>query len=144
MTTRTDDILIEHFLMNYPIEAAHIIENLKTDEIVDLLNTLPGNLAGLVVSHLNIFTSINCLQLLKIESASSIFEKISLDIASMLLRHLPNDFRKLLFKNVSQEISAFLIKVLDYPEGTVGAIVEHYPYTFYEDMTTVVGLHVNA
>jgi Mg/Co/Ni transporter MgtE len=58
----------------------------------------------------------------------------------MLLRHLPKDFRKLLLENVSHEISAFLIKVLNYPEGTVGAIMEHYPYTFYEDVTTAEAL----
>jgi magnesium transporter len=140
MGTQTDDVLIEHFLTNYPIDAVRIIENLNFDDIVKLLDTMPDYLATRIVSHLNIITSVNYLQMINIQKAAVIVDNLPLELVSTMIRSMPKDFRGLLLDSLSQKTSSFLSKTLSYPEGTVGAIMDPFVHTLYEDNTVAEAL----
>ena len=135
MGNQTDTILVEQFLTNHPRDAARIIENLKTAEIVQLLNTMPEKLAGRAVSHLNIDTSVHYLQMISIEKTVAIIDTLPFDFVSLLIKRMPKDIQEKLLELISPETASFLNITLNYPEETIGAMMDPFVFTLCEDIT---------
>jgi magnesium transporter len=135
MEAQTDYILIEQFLINHPEEAVRLIEQLKMDDIARLLDTLSDYLAALAIVHLNMVTSVNCLQMINIRKTVRIIEHLPLEIISVVIRNMPKDYQKLLLESIPQETSIFLNRALNYPAGTVGSIMDPFVYTLFEDIS---------
>jgi magnesium transporter len=140
MSKKTDEILIDQFLTTHPLDAVYIIEKLKNDDIVSLLDSLPDQIAGGIVSHLNINIAINCLQMTSIRKAAGIIDNLPPEIVPMLIRRMPKDFRERLLETISEDKSIYLKKTLDQPEETVGAVMDSFVKTFYEDFTVAEAL----
>jgi len=135
MSRKTDNILIEQFLSIHPLDAVNIIEKLKIDEIISLLDSLPDQIAGSIVSHMNLNITINCLQIINFPKVAAIIENLPTTIIPMLLRRMPKDLREKILTAVSEEKSTFLKKTLNQPEDTIGSVMDSFVKTFYEDYT---------
>jgi Mg/Co/Ni transporter MgtE len=135
MSKQTDDILIDQFITSQPLDVIRIIEKLKNDDIVPLLVSLPDHLAGIIVSHLNVNICLNCLQKISVRKVAGIIENLPTEIVPMIIRRLTKDFREKLLDALSKEKSIYLKRNLNQPEDTVGAVMDPFVKTFYEDFT---------
>lgn len=145
MGIQSDNILIEQFISDHPVEAVHLIENLKDGEIIQILDTLPDLSSTQVIAQMNMVTAINCLQSMPKGKAVAIIENLPMEFVSVLTRNFPGDLQKEILNSISKEKSIFLNRTLTYPEGTVGSIMEPFVYTFFEDMVVsdVIGILKN-
>ncbi len=137
MELAKDETIIEHFLTNHPLDAARIVENLKTEDIVEFLNSIPDNLAATLITYLNIFTSVTCLNNLNIQKTTGIIDNLPLQRGSMLLRHIPRDISEQIISTLPEEKGSYLNRSLSYPEGSVGTIMEQVTFVLYEDMSVM-------
>jgi magnesium transporter len=135
MITQRDNLLIEQFILNHPEDATDIIEKMSLDEILHLLETLPKDLNGKILSFLNISTAVQCLKSMTIEEVSEIMDTLPLNLAPTLMRQLPKESQNSILSSISKDKSMLLKRTLHYSEGTVGSIMDPFVFSVYIDNT---------
>lgn len=116
--------LARTFLEKHPYEAALVLEKLAPAQIAQLLGEMPQPVATGVLEELTSSTGAACLLASPVENAGRVIESLSLDAAARMLRCLPAAERDSLLSAVSDRRAAPLRRLLTYPLGTAGSLMD--------------------
>ena len=116
--------LARTFLEKHPYEAALVLEKLAPAQIAELLGEMPQPVATGVLEKLTSSTGAACLLASPVEVAGRVIESLSLDAAARMLRCLPAGERDSLLSAVSDRRTAPLRRLLTYPLGTAGSLMD--------------------
>lgn len=116
--------LAQTFLESHPYEAGLVLEKLLPAEAAALLRQIPLPTAAAVLERMTSAIGAQCLLALPADFAGATIEMLSLDAAARLLRCLSAVDRERLVAAVSVKRSTPLNRLLNYPLGTAGALMD--------------------
>ncbi|HUF42611.1 MAG TPA: CBS domain-containing protein [Verrucomicrobiae bacterium] len=116
--------LSQTFLENHPYEAGLVLETFAPARIAELLCEVPAPIGVAVLERMSSSTSAACLLEFPGDHAATLIETLSLDTATRLLRCLATDERARLLSVVSEQRSLPLQRLLTYPPGTAGSLMD--------------------
>ena len=116
--------LARTFLENHPYESGLVLEKLAPTQIAGLLREVPLTTGAGVLEQMTSSTGAACLLTFPLDHAGTVIESLSLDGAARMLRCLPAGERDRLLAAVSERRSAPLRRLLTYPLGTAGSLMD--------------------
>ncbi len=131
----SDQKILNHFIKNYPIDAARILENLPIGEITAFVTQIPVPQAVAVFTQLERYTAVKCLEVMDLDQAAAITEALPVEIAALLLRRMTTDLQAAILEKTAEDASDPLLRILQYPENTAAAIMDPLIFTLPEDIT---------
>lgn len=120
----SDWSLARAFMEGHPYEAALTLEKFVPAQSGELLLTLPEDVAVQVMTQMSSSTSAACLSAFPNDVAGRVIESMSLEIAARMLRCLTAEERERSLTKVSERRSLSLQRLLTYPPGTAGSLMD--------------------
>jgi magnesium transporter len=120
----TDWLLSQAFLESHPRDSAVILERLPAEEAAAFLEKTPPQLAARVFQPMAPLAAAGCLAHLSPECAVAVLTALPLNTAAGLLRRLDAEARERTLAHAPADLSRSLRRLLQYPEGTAGALME--------------------
>lgn len=133
MAPDTDRLLAITFLRHHPISSARTLEAFDPREAAAALEVVGPDDAADIIERLSPPHGAACLAAL--EHAGAVLARLEVDVAALLLRRLPEESRRTLLDAASSDLAAQLHRLLDYPEGTAGALADPTPLVLPFDIT---------
>ena len=130
----TEHLFAQAFLTAHPEEAAARLERLTSSDAATLPEDTPPQVAALILPHMSPFGAVACLTNLATERAGPILAALPLASAAVLLRRVEPSAQERLLTTVSATASAPLKRLLHYPEGSAGALMDPQALALPEDM----------
>jgi magnesium transporter len=112
------------FLKDHPAEAAQVLEDFAPEGVAKLLAAANPETAVQVMEHFTPGFAASCLDDLEPAAAARLFALFLPDFQIMLLRQLERDRREPLLAALQPELAASIRRLLPYPDGTAGALME--------------------
>lgn len=122
MTPR--ETLLRRFLEGHPGDAARLLEQLPAADAAATLEAVRPTDAAAVLLHMDPTEAAFCLSLLDAAAAGRVLDELPLDVAAALLRRLDASAREAALARAAPEAVAALGRLLLYPEGTAGAVMD--------------------
>ena len=119
-----DESLARAFSEKHPYEAALVLEKLAPARIAELMRELPLPATAGVLEQMTASSAAACLLALPLKDAGSVIEALALEAAARMLRCLPADERDRLLGTVAPARAAPLMRLLTYPPGTAGSLMD--------------------
>ena len=129
-----DQKLLEEFIANHSRDAARIIEQLNTEQLLPVLEKIPVDLAVILFIEMENYAVINCIELMEIDNSIKIIEKLPVQLNALLLRRMNSNLKELILAKISPDISVSLNQLLRYPENSVGAMMDALVPTLPDDI----------
>jgi magnesium transporter len=131
----TDHLLSQIFLEAHPPDAAVIMERLPAEEAAALFEKIPARIAAGVLERMAPSSAADCLTQLSPDRYALIATALPVDTTAALLRHLDPEQQDRLLVQAPPDISFLLRRLLQYPDGTAGALMDPRVLAFPEDIT---------
>lgn len=112
------------FLRGHPAEAAQVLEDFPAESVAKYLLAADPDTTEHTIEYFTPGFSAGVLAVLEPAVAARIFTRLLPDIQVMLLRQLERDKRESLLAELQPELAAAMRRLLPYPDGTSGAIME--------------------
>jgi len=116
--------LCQTFLEDHPYEAGLVLEKFAPARVAELFREVPESLAGGVLERMTSSSGAACLLEFPADHATKLIDTLSLDTAARLLRCLTTEERARLLAAVSEPRSMPLQRLLSYPLGSAGALMD--------------------
>jgi magnesium transporter len=111
-------------LKTQPATAARVFENFPPDLVARFLATTSPANTGQIVGHFTPVFAANLLAALEPAAAGRVFDHLPPDYQILLLRQLEHGERDRLLQEMEPERAASIRRLLPYPDGTAGALME--------------------
>ena len=121
---KSDWQLARSFLEKHPYEAGLVLEKLAPAEIAELLRETAVPTAAAVLEQMTSSTGAACLHASPPDYSGAVIEFLSLDAGARMLRCLPAAERNHLLSAVSDRRAVPLKRLLSYPLGTAGSLMD--------------------
>jgi magnesium transporter len=131
----SERLLITEFMDEHPSDAARILERFPADEAAALLGEIPAQSAGEVLRRMSAFGASTAIAAMDPKPAATLVAQIPLQDASSLLRRLEPDVRDSVVSAMPDEMRENIGRLLRYPEGTAGALMDPFVLVLPEDLT---------
>lgn len=128
-------LVCNEFMRTHPVAAARLLEQTPTRQVSEFFATADSGSAARTVEHMNMELAATCLEEMDVEPAISLVAELQPDIQVSLLRLMPAKARRPLINGLPQELSVLLKRMLRYPKGTVGELMDPFVFTVPEDIT---------
>lgn len=112
------------FLKDHSEAAAGVLEDFSAENVARFLGGTSPAAAEQIIRHFSPAFAANCLLAGEPVAAGSIFAQLPPDFQVAILRQLERVKRESLLSTLAPELSASLRRLLPYPEGTAGAVME--------------------
>ena len=112
------------FLRDHPAAAAKVLEDFPSESVAKLLADANPVTAGHIIEHFTPGFAASCLVDLGTATAGQLFARFLPDFQIMLLRQLEREKREPLLNALQPELAASIRRLLPYPDGTAGALME--------------------
>jgi magnesium transporter len=122
-------------LKNQPLTAARVLENYPPETVARYLAAASVANAGQIITHFTPAYAASCLVALEPGPAARILDQLLPDSQVMLLRQLDRDARDPLLREMQPDIAASIRRLLPWPDGTAGALMEAPLASVPEDLT---------
>lgn len=122
------------FIRTHTVEAVRVLEKHSAREISEFLENMPSALAADVIRLMNPITAGECLDMMSPKICAAIIEQLPLEIESVLLRRLKNKVPQDILPLMSPPRADSLNLVLQYPQGTAGALMDPQVFTLPDDI----------
>ena len=122
------------FMNNHPLDAARILERLPPEKTASLLKEAPLLPVAKVLERMDLGPAIDCLMVLGAKRCGAILEKLSFELGSLFLRRMEKTYRESVLQSITQEVADPIRRVLQYPEGTAGGLMNPLVFTVPEDI----------
>jgi magnesium transporter len=116
--------LARAFMQKHPYEAGLVLERLAPTEVAELFGEMPPATAAQILEEITSSSGAACLFALALDYAGAVIDSLSLDAAARMLRCLPADERDRLLGTVSERRATSLKRLLTYPLGTAGSLMD--------------------
>lgn len=133
-------LLSAAFLEAHPEDAARVLERLSAAEQGRVLARAPVSAAAQVMRRFPPTVATTCLSSMPAAAAGGILEQLPLDFKVSVIRPLPEHEREALLATLEPAAAEPLLRLLRYPEGTAGALMDPYVLTLPDDITVADAL----
>lgn len=133
--TEIEAVLSTDFLEAHPTEAARVLETLPPEDAASVLRAADETDAALVLRRMAPTNGAACIALLDDAATRALIEHLPLDSAALLLRVLPEAERRRVLDLMSRRSSEPLRRLLEYPPGTVGAVMDPNVFVVANDLS---------
>jgi magnesium transporter len=123
------------FLRDHPAEAAHVLEDFPAESVAQLLTATNQATTEHLFEHFTPVFAASCLAVLEPEAASRLFPQLPFDSRLPVLRQLERDKRESLLNGLEPNLAASLRRLLPYPAGTAGSLMETSLTTVSEELS---------
>ena len=131
----TITMLSREFLKRHPLDAARILERQPVDDLAAFLEEAPVMPAAQVLTIMDTVTAEQCLEDMSDERCASIVGELTIEVAALYLRGMGESRREAVVRLMPSDLGYALTKVLHYPAGTVGSIMDPLVVTVPEDLS---------
>jgi magnesium transporter len=114
----------ERFLRLHPDEAAALLERLPPEQVAALAAEIPAQAAAAALPRMSLGSVSAALALAEPNVAADVAEALPLHAAAAILRAIPAETRETIRARLSPAKAAALERLLRYPEGTAGALMD--------------------
>jgi len=122
------------FATKHPEEAARVVGQEPAADTQLLLGELPANIAAAVLSKMSLTAAAEALSLVCPGHAAAVTTELPPGNAALLLRRLDPELHSSLFAALSEDLRDQLNRLLEYPNGTVGAVTDPEVLVIPEDL----------
>lgn len=136
----TSEKLLAKFIQDHTSEVANKIEEMPEKDLCVLLESLSAELSAKLLGQMHRFTAGRILGRMVLEKAILLTEKLPFHIAEVLLRQTDAEVRSSIIEGLPDQLATPLKQILKYPKNSVGAYLDPWVFTLYEDNTISQGL----
>ncbi|HVR44650.1 MAG TPA: CBS domain-containing protein [Thermoanaerobaculia bacterium] len=126
--------LARAFLEEHPREAARALERMPAGERAAVVRAAPAE-AGAALGEMVAPAAAECLAMLSPDEAAPALDRLEPDHAIALLRRMPADAAERLVTGLPDDRQERLRRVLRYPEGTAGALMDPMVLALPDDVS---------
>lgn len=130
----TDQLILKEFVTHHRIDAARIIEQLKTEHSLALFEKIPVELAVKLFEEMEQYAVIKIIEEMVVEHSIKIIEKLPLQLNASILRGMKNEVREMILAKIPPQISLPLNQMLRYSVNSIGALMNPQVPAFQEDI----------
>jgi magnesium transporter len=112
------------FLDSHPGEAARVLEGLSSVDAAELLAEVGPGISGRVLGEMIAAAAGDVMAALPTDKAAALLTRLELPTATKILRTLEPRARLAILHAASSDIAEPLRRLLAYPEGTAGAVMD--------------------
>jgi magnesium transporter len=112
------------FLRDHPAAAAKVLEDFPSESVAKLLAAVNPVTTEHIFEHFTPGFAASCLVDLQPAAAGRLFARFLPDYQIMLLRQLGREERETLLQALQPDLAASIRRLLPYPDGTAGALME--------------------
>lgn len=128
-------LVCNQFMRNHPVAASRLLERLTVKELAGFLAKAEPESAAQAFAHVSLEHAAECLASMDAEAASRLLAALHPDSQAPILRLVPENVREPLIAGLPAELAAPLRRMLKYPEGTVGELMDPFVFTVPEDIS---------
>lgn len=132
--------LHEHFLQNFPAEAARVVES-SPSTLSQLQHASPASLAALF-EHVDPAYLTKLFLSLEDAQRKDLLQAASIRTSLQILTGLSEEQRQETLARLPEGLSAELTKLINFPEGTAGRFMDRQPASYRSDMTVSQALAI--
>jgi magnesium transporter len=129
-----EDRLARAFMESHPPRAAMTLEQMPISRAAAVLSAVPTRAAAGVMSAMTVRYASDCLGQLGPADAAAIVAEMSTDDSSAVVRALDPGRRESLLAALAVEVREPLARVLPYPDGTAGAVMDPSVFHLPDDV----------
>lgn len=112
------------FLRDHPAAAAKVLEDFPSESVAKLLAAVNPVTTEHIFEYFTPGFAASCLVDLQPAAAGQLFARFLPDFQIMLLRQLGREERETLLQALQPDLAASIRRLLPYPDGTAGALME--------------------
>lgn len=120
----THRLLANTFLESHPDDAARVLERLSVKEASMALSEISPGAAAAIVQRMAIEVGVECIVQMAPEAGALIVGSMVPDAAARLVRRTDAEARERILGRMSSDVAAPLLRMLAYPQGTAGAVMD--------------------
>ncbi len=124
----------------HPIDTATLLERMTDAEAAEVLNDQPARQAGRLCQHLDPRLTVRIIELMTPARAAATVETMPRVLAALVVRRLTPAIRDALQAELKRNTANDLERMLSYPEGTVGALVDPTYLSIMDDRSVADAL----
>lgn len=137
--------LVRRFIETHPVDAARVMERFAGELSSEVLQDVPVVRLAPVITAMSDHIAAECVAAMDPARATAVLEALDLDQASALLRRIAEPQRDVLLHEMSPERVAQLRRVLAFPPGSAGALMDPKVLSVPQSLTAAEALeHVRA
>ncbi len=121
------------FMKDHAVESARVLESLHPAQVAEFLGEIPPVFVYRTLMAMEIRAASNCLMALTPYKAGAILSRMPLDEASVLIRRFDKESRERVLAALTPENRDPLARLLDFPEGTAGSLMDPKAFSLPED-----------
>lgn len=128
-------LVSDAFMRRHPGAAARVLENYSSKQLGELFDQASDKSAATTLEYMSADRGADCLAVMRPESAARLLAALHTDIQLAIMRLSKPDIRKALLEALDDEISEPLERMLRYPDGTVGELMDAFVFTVPNDIS---------
>jgi magnesium transporter len=136
-----DNALSREFLLNYPVEAARVLEQVSADDVAALLMVLPVDTGIAVLTFMLPDMAADCLARMTTTTAVTYFNELPVSTTARIYRLLEPAKQNELHERLSEKVRSRLERHLLYPSSSVGAMLDPLMDVLPENISVAEALH---
>jgi magnesium transporter len=130
-----DQLILKQFIAHHSEDAARIIEQLKIEHSLALIEKIPVEIAVTLFKEMGQFAVVRHIERMEVEHAIKIIEKFSVQLNASILRKVNSDVREIILAKLSPEISLPLNQMLSLSVNSVGTLMNPLVPTLPDDIS---------
>lgn len=128
-------LVCDAFLSRHPVAAARLLEKHSARQLAELFARAGSRSAAATLAHMGADRAADCLAVMKTSSAVELLAAMRSDVQLAILRVSRNEIRDGLLEALDDQLSDPLRRMLRYPEGTVGELMDAFVFSVPDDIT---------
>ena len=131
----TITMLSREFLKRHPLDAARMLERQQTEDCASFLEESSAPLVAQVFTIMDTVAAEQCLEHMSDERCADIISELTLEVAALYVRGMAKARKEAIVNLMPSELGDALRKILHYPAGTVGSVMDPFVVTVPEDLS---------
>jgi len=137
---KVDNPLTREYLLNYPADAARILEQLSAEHVAALLNELPAKTGAAVMAFMLPDKVTASLEIMTALSAAKLLTELPLSFAVRVFRLLAAGKREEVSVQLSDKTRNHIYRHLKYPSTSVGSLLDPVIDMLPENITVAAAI----
>ena len=134
-TPASPEHMHQAFIAIFPDEAAHVFEGYSSQEVLQAIDGLPPKDIGKVLSAMSPSLATDLLESMPPSLRQDSLVSLQPSLAASLLQRLPATSRDAILTALPQHVSADITPFMEYPEDSVGMLMDVRFFALPEDLT---------
>lgn len=117
---RTDNPLTREYLLNYPVDAARILEQVSAEHVAAMFADMPVKTSAAAMACMLPEKAVACLQAMTTISAAKLLTELPVSFAARVYRLMPVQMRNEVSASLSERSRKHIQRFIKYPPASAG------------------------